>query len=194
MSPIHLLQKYEYRSWDKVDPTAGDTLFSNIPEESLNQLQPSGLPPHRLLLKVGAPIILIRNLKKEDGLMNGTRLIVRQVQSRVIEAEIVTGSHAGKVALIPRINMTSSDDTVPFALKRRQFPIKLAFAMRINKSQGQTFDRVGLYLAHSCFSHGQLYVAMSRVGSEAGVRICTEEEGPPGLASTKNPVWPELLL
>ena len=89
--------------------------------------------------------------------------------------------------------MTSTDNTQPFGLKRRQFPIKLAFAMRINESQGQTFDRVGIYLPQSCFSHGWLYVAMSRVGTEAGVRICTERELQHE-ATTDNPVWSELLL
>ncbi len=187
-------QAVEFRSWDKVDPSAADTVYSTIPDEALNLLEPSGLPPHRLLLKIGAPIILIRNLRKEGGLMNGTRLIVRRLMSLVIEAEIVTGSHAGDIALLPRLNMTSSDDALPFALKRRQFPIRLAFAMSINKSQGQTFDKVGIFLPTPCFSHGQLYVAMSRVGTEAGVTICTADEESPDRAVTKNPVWPELLL
>ena len=52
---------------------------------------------------------------------------------------------------------------MPFILRRRQFPIQLAFAMTINKSQGQTFEEVGLFLERDVFSHGQLYVALSRV-------------------------------
>ena len=156
-------------------------------------MQPSGLPPHQLILKVGAPIILLRNLHKESGLANGTRLIIRTFRSRVIEGLIVSGSHAGQIALIPRLNCTSSEDTAPFAIKRRQFPVKLAFAMSINKAQGQTFEKVGVYLPSSCFSHGQLYVAMSRVGSAAGVRMCTENEDAVH-AATDNPVWTELLL
>lgn len=187
------MQAQEQLSWDSVDPSAADTIYSTVPEENLNMLKPAGMPPHRLLLKVGAPIILLRNLHKESGLMNGTRLIVRALGSRVIEALIVTGSHAGQVALIPRLNMTSSDDSQPFALRRRQFPIKLAFAMSINKAQGQTFGLVGVYLPTPCFTHGQLYVAMSRVGKVSGVRICTEMAETSGIF-TGNPVWPELLL
>ena len=89
--------------------------------------------------------------------------------------------------------MTSSDDSQPFALRRRQFPVKLAYAMSINKAQGQTFGLVGVYLPTPCFSHGQLYVAMSRVGKVSVVRICTEMAETSGIF-TGNPVWPELLL
>lgn len=187
------MQAQEQLSWDSVDPSAADTIYSTVPEENLNMLKPAGMPSHRLLLKVGAPIILLRNLHKESGLMNGTRLIVRALGSRVIEALIVTGSHAGQVAMIPRLNMTSSDDSQPFALRRSQFPVKLAFAMSINKAQGQTLGLIGVYLSTPCFSHGQLYVAMSRVGKVSGVRICTETAETARI-SPGNPVWPELLL
>jgi len=53
------------------------------------------------------------------------------------------------------------EDVYPFIFKRRQFPIKLAFAVTINKSQGHTFDRVGVDLRKDVFNHGQLYVATS---------------------------------
>jgi ATP-dependent exoDNAse (exonuclease V) alpha subunit len=52
-----------------------------------------------------------------------------------------------------------------------QFPVLLAFAVTINKSQGQTFDRVGILLEEPVFSHGQLYVAFSRATSREGVKV-----------------------
>ena len=189
-----MLQVQELLSWDSVDPNEADTVYSAIPQGVLNKICLSGLPPHRLLLKVGAPILLIRNLHKETGLMNGTHLIVRAFTSRVIEARIVTGSHVGNIALLPRLNITSKDETKPFALRRREFPVK-GVSMSINKSQGQTFEQVGIYLPTDCFSHGQLYVAMSRVGTEEGVRVCTEdEEMPSNQIVTRDPLWPEMLL
>ena len=71
--------------------------------------------------------------------------------------------------------MSEFEHDLPVTLKRLQFPVLLAFAMTINKSQGQTFDRVGIYLPEPVFRHGQLYVAFSRATSREGVKVKIEE-------------------
>jgi len=163
------------------------------PMEFLNTLTPSGTPPHKLVLKVGAPIILLRNISPTEGLCNGTRLIVRELQQHVIDAEIITGSHYGKRVYIPRIRIAPSDADLPFQLIRRQFPVRLAFAMSINKAQGQTIPYMGLYLPNHVFTHGQLYVALSRVQSKNNIKILVKNGKVDEQVYTKNIVYKEIF-
>ena len=149
----------EYHSFD----SAADDPHNYYPSEFLNTLTPNGLPRHVLKLKVGCPIILLRNIDPANGLYDGTRLVVRGFQINTIDAKIVLGQYAGKRVFLPWIPLCSSDDEMfPFQFKRKQFPIRLTFAMTINMSRGQTIPNVGVYLPNSVFSHGQLYVAMLR--------------------------------
>jgi hypothetical protein len=67
--------------------------------------------------------------------------------------------------------MSPSRTDWPFVLRRRQFPVRVAFAITINKSQGQTFNNVGVYLPSPVYSYGQLYVAISQVTSSANIKI-----------------------
>jgi ATP-dependent DNA helicase PIF1 len=104
--------------------------------EFLNTLQFSDIANHKLELKVGVPILLLRNLNQSIGLWNGMRLIVKRSGQHVIEAEIIIGNNVGKGVFIPCIIMSPSGTDWPFVLRRRQFPVQVAFAITINKSQG----------------------------------------------------------
>ncbi len=133
-------------------------------------------------------MILLRNLDASSGLCNGTCLIVRRLARRLIIVEIVGGSHPGTVLNIPRVTTSSTRNRWPFTLLRRQFPVQLAFVMTINKAQGHTMGIVGIYLPEPVFTHGQLYVALSRATTVGNVSMhCPNEE------STTNVVYTELL-
>lgn len=116
-------------------------------------------------------------------------MIVRNMYENCLDLEIVTGQNAGQRVLLPRIDLTPSDSTLPFSFRRRQFPVRLAFCMTINKAQGQTLDKVGLYLPKPVFSHGQLYMSMSRVRSCDNIKIQILPRG----NKTMNIVYKEVL-
>lgn len=95
-------------------------------QDLLDKIAASGMPPHKLALKPVYPSCCYGTCMAAHGLNPGTRLVVRRVQSRVIEAVVETGCCVGKVVYIPRINSTNTDSNLPFNLRRRQFPLRLA--------------------------------------------------------------------
>lgn len=151
-------EQIQFFSADEVDRNSNH--YHDIPIEYLNSISMGGLPPHILDLKIGCPVILLRNINPKIGLCNGTKLIVHKfIDQYCIELEIVTeGAHTGNIVAMPRIDFTTSESDFPFILNRRQFPIRLAFAMTINKAQGQSLKRVGIYLKRPVFAHGQFYM------------------------------------
>ena len=164
--------------------------------EYLNTLKPNGFPEHILTLKAGMPIMLLRNVNPRQGLCNGTRLIYdKTIDNKLIQCRIV-GSE--RVVLIPRITFIPKAGDYPFEWQRRQFPVRIAFATTINKSQGQSLKNVGVWLRGQVFGHGQLYVACSRVSAPSQLRFAikrdSEAETDEKQLKAKNIVYKEILL
>ena len=179
---------------DKEDGQMDDASRDGIPLEHLHSLTPSGMPRHKIVLKVGAVVMLLRNMDKNRGLTNGTRLIVRHLSDHILQCDVITGKNKGERVFIPRTTLKPSETNLPFILVRRQVPIRVA--------QGQTFEKLGIYLPTTCFSHGQLYVAFSRARALEDIRVSLPfipdeqgavERGGTKYFYTKNVVFTQVL-
>jgi len=116
-------------------------VYVGITPEFLNSLRTSGLPNHSIRLKVGTPIMLLRNLDQCEGLCNGNRLIVTRLAQHAISAKIITGKNKGTKIYIPRMSMSPSQSPWPFKRIRRQFPIMLSYAMCRNRNRDGTTNK-----------------------------------------------------
>ena len=130
-------------------------------------------------------------------------MILVKIGRKVLRCKVVGGSLDGEIVNLQRINFTHSDNDFDFPMEftRVQFPVKLAYCLTINKSQGQTLPSVGIYLPQPVFSHGQLYVALSRCSNENNIKIliknCDYLQGrfkeKPNVIFTRNIVFKEVL-
>ena len=181
-------QLYEFEANDiELDPN--NNPIEDVPPEVLARLEYAGLPLHTLKLKVGAIMMCLRNLNTR--LKNGTKLEVQQIGNHYINVKILSGSGINQIETIPRISLTQTLQNETCTLRRRQFPLALAYAMTADKSQGQGLTHVGLYLCTEFFAHGQLYTAMSRAQDPTKFAYFQGIDGQAPI--TKNIVWPEIF-
>lgn len=184
-------EQHQLLSFDQADQD-GDDGFP-IDQDTLHLAQAKGAPDHVLTLKTGAVCLITRNLNIDQGLVNGTKVIVEAIHPRLIR---VRKPGENESFGIPRISFKFPIlQGSPLQMTRRQFPLQLAYAMTIHKSQGQTIKQVGVDLRTDCFAHGQLYVAMSRVRLPDDIRVLVQEDRVrEGVPYAKNIVYQDLLL
>ncbi|CAN1823380.1 ATP-dependent DNA helicase pif1 [Linum perenne] len=152
-----------------VSPT--NAVVSKINNILLAQIPcPSKIYFNKLELKPFTVVMLLRNINPTSEMCNGTRILLTDLGEYVISGLIVSGT-----------------------LEGRQFPIRICYAMTINKSQGQTLDHVGIYLPKPVFSHGQLYVVVSRVRLANGLHILIPNISPNPDNETRNIVYQDIL-
>ncbi|CAN1746381.1 ATP-dependent DNA helicase PIF1 [Linum perenne] len=194
LSQIPGMEKVYLSSDTLTTPSPNQTqLEAEYPTEFLNALAFNDMPEHQLRLKPYSIVMLLRNLNPSAGLCNGTRILLTDLGEHTLRGLIIGGSYEGTIAIIPRIVLDKSDPNWPFTLKRRQYPVHLCYAMTINKSQGQTLEHIGIYLPSPVFSHGQLYVALSRARSVDGIHIVLQNDSTINEAITKNIVYQEIF-
>jgi len=156
-------------SFEEVDDANGN-LKRMLTNAVLNKFRKNGVPNHELILKKG-DICLVTRAINGLGLANNSRVRVIDVRAHSVEV-VLMGEYGGQPVRIPRITFKFR---MPYGksyqLTRKQFPLRLAYAMTYNKSQSQTLSRVLLDITSPPFSHGQLYVALSRVRDFNNIRL-----------------------
>jgi hypothetical protein len=176
----------------EVDDPKG-VLKSILSLDVLNRFQDPKCPPHELILAVGDICYLYRSLSKKDGLVTNARVRILQIKTYSIRVQTL-GSHP-KSFFIPRIRFTVK---LPwgksYKLTRYQFPLRLAYAITINKSQGQEYNRVLFDIRNQPFQHGHAYVGLSRVKEHHGIAVYVgEDDIINGTPIINNVVYEELL-
>ena len=164
----------------------------NYPEELLNSIDTgSSLPDHEIKLKKGFIVMILRNIRQKCVHVSGTRYVVVNTTKHLLFLRAVSQTSKGNSLVLRRMNCTPGMDDCPvLGFRRCQFPVRVCFAMTINKTQGQSVPgKLGLDLSSSCFAHGQLFVALSRDTHPGNIYVCTAN----GKCKTRNVVYPEVL-
>jgi hypothetical protein len=194
LNPSPLYTIFSNDTLSEVDDPHG-YLKGMLTTSVLNTMNHNSVPPHKLNLKVNDICLITRNLSKRYGLANNTRVRILEISPQQTAIRIQTIGNSPKSATIPRIRFKFRlPFSSSFQMTRIQFPLRLAYCMTYNKSQGQTLDKVLLDITSPPFAHGHLYVALSRVTNSKNIRIiCLENQIYQNVPIVWNTVYPDLL-
>ena len=148
--------EHRFEAVNNVNVDEGAAAAEPFAVEYLQSINLASIRPSCLKLKIGAPLILLRNLSLREGMCNGTMMRVLGISRTCLQVSIPGGKFDGMIRLLPRIKLTTTEEDFSFILECTQFPVHLCFAMTVNKSQGKSLNHVGVDLSIPAFSHGQL--------------------------------------
>jgi hypothetical protein len=146
----------------------------DFPHDYVESLDMKGAPPWMLRFKVGAKYMCIRNLDIQRGIVNGTMMRLVWIGRYIAQFLILSGKSAGSCEIFSKCMFTITPEAsgLPFTVLRRQYPVIPAYCLSVHKAQGQTLQKVGLIFESDPFTHGQLYVALSRVAGWDCITAC----------------------
>jgi hypothetical protein len=168
-------------------------LAGMLTKEVLAKYNHNGSPPHALHLTVGDIALVLVTMSKADKITKNTRVLILKITKLSVRVE--TLSEPVTSFTFPRINFKFK---LPygnsFRLLRRQFPLRLAYAISINKAQGMEGDQIVVNGRVSPFMMGHTYVALTRVTSFKNIAILnTPDQVLDNAPTIVNVVYPELL-
>jgi len=144
-----------------------------ITESVRERFQRPGVPHHRIILKKNDICMIMRNLNRKEGLTKNLRVKIVDIHPYIIRV-CTLDPLTRKYYNIPRIRFSVS---LPYGrsikMERKQFPLRLAYSITYNKSQGQEFQKVLVDIRNNPFTHGHLYVALSRIRIAGNIRLFT---------------------
>jgi hypothetical protein len=160
-------------------------------DDFLAQITSRDAPNHELHLKIGAVCSIMRNLSSAKGLVKNQRVVIVRITARYIEVRLLNRGHRPDTThCIPRIMFDFRPSYVSYTVRRRQFPLRLAYSTTFNSCQGLTFDSVVIDGRTDVFAHGQLYTALSRVRNRADAWVYLPDDRP----DVANVVYKNLLM
>eukprot|EP00918_Siedleckia_nematoides_P027432 GHVU01059166.1.p1 GENE.GHVU01059166.1~~GHVU01059166.1.p1 ORF type:complete len:812 (-),score=65.24 GHVU01059166.1:740-3004(-) len=173
--------------FDMFNPTA---FCWSVTPELLSTLDPSNFPPYCLKLKTGMVVMLLRNLDLVNGLYNGQRMLIQIVKALPSLLVCTLLNDPTTTVFVPKIKLAADHRFAGFRWYRLQFPVIPAYALTINKSQGQSVDRAAVYLQEQVFAHGMLYTSGTRCRRPACMRFFLH---PSTVNRARNIVYHEVL-
>jgi ATP-dependent DNA helicase PIF1 len=145
-------------------------IHNKIPERELEYLKKKiekDCPAiNKLTLAIGAQVIIIKNISIDQGIVNGSRGIVTDLEPDYIKIKFLNGREID----VDRTSWKIEENN--YSIIKNQFPVKLAYALTIHKSQGTTIDFVETNISNtSIFEYGQVYTVLSRCKSLEGLTL-----------------------